>query len=347
MKKLTKQTKINEIIDNDKFLSLFDAELVEYIFKTTKEKYEKYRALKFLYLRDIFTFDKFKKKYSYENLFRIWKHSSFGWDESLSNYMRGNGFRGKKRPKHSEIMKIKMKGIDRGDSFREKKKIQNSSINFKIKFLINKGYNLDDKNEEEIKKIYTKFISDLRKSDKYKIKKVYNFLKTTKYLDYEMFINFKKKYVNTEINDDNITTIYHEMMSIISHISMEKNENMGKTKFFKRGFKKVNFCKNKTIIKYRSSWELKSIEFLEENQISYEYEPFYIEKEDGTFYLPDFLIDYNGDKILLEIKGFIRGDKGNLNEELKIKSAKKFCDEKSFKFIYLTKFLTNINDIIK
>jgi restriction endonuclease len=127
---------------------------------------------------------------------------------------------------------------------------------------------------------------------------------------------------------------------------MKNNENMGRTKFFKTGYKKVEYCKNKTIIKYRSSWELRSIEFLEINKIYYEYESFYIPRIDGKVYLPDFLIEIDKQLILLEIKGFIRGISGKHNEKIKIDSAKKFCEQNNMQYVYLPAPLSNIKQLI-
>jgi hypothetical protein len=344
---IKKHTKINELINNKDFITLFDSELIKYIDKIIKDVYQKHKALKNLYLNNVLTFDNFKNCYSNNDILKIWKNGRFAWPDDCVNFFKGYHSKGKLRPEHSEKMKIKMKGINRGDSFRETKKIQNSSINFKIKFLNNKNIDTTLKTEDEINKLYGLTISDLRKSKQYKIKKVKNFLKSNKYLNETIFLNFKNEINDINICDENINTIHTKMMSIISTISMNRNENMGSTKFFKTGFIKVKNCLNKSIIRYRSSWEFKTIEFLELNNIIYSYEPFYIEKENGTLYLPDFLIEYNGEKILLEIKGFIRGVKGKLNEEMKINAAKKYCNENKIRYVYLKKVLTNINEIIK
>jgi restriction endonuclease len=84
---------------------------------------------------------------------------------------------------------------------------------------------------------------------------------------------------------------------------------------------------------------------LENSGIFYEYEPFYIPTEDGRYYLPDFLIYLDTDKILLEIKGVIRGKSGKCNEIKKIKAAESYCDKLGIRFVYLTKKLDNIKDL--
>lgn len=343
---IKKQTKIKDLIDNQSFINSFEIDLINYIDEITKDTTEKYKALKSLYLDKILTFKDFKNKHSKNDILKIWKNTRFGWSDELTNFMKGSSFRNKSRPEHSNLMKIKMKGIDRGDSFRKIKKEQNSSIEFKIKVLKNKNIDITSKSENEIKDLYKTITSSVRKTNDFKIKKIKKFLKSNKYLEELTFLSFKNKFEYVDICNDNVEKIYTEMMSIISSISIVRNENMGSTKFFKTGFIKVKNCLNKTILRYRSSWELKTIEFLEINEIKYSYESFYIQKEDGTFYLPDFLIEYENKKILLEIKGFIRGQKGKINEEMKIKAAKKYCKENNIKYVYLQKILTNINEII-
>jgi hypothetical protein len=342
---IKKQTKLKDLINNEFFINLFEVELINYITKITNDDNEKYKALKKLYFDDILTFNDFKNRHSKNDNLKIWKGTRFGWSDNLTNFMKGSSFRDKLRPEHSEMMKIKMKGINRGDNFRETKRNQNSSIEFKVKVLTNKKIDVLSKTEDEIKKLYKLINSNTRKSKDFKIKKLKNFLKSDKYLDEPIYLNFKDRFKNLKITDENVENIYPEMMSIISSISMVRNENMGKTKFFKTGFIKVKNCLNKTIIRYRSSWELKTIEFLELNGVKYSYELFHIQKEDGTLYLPDFLIEYEGRRILLEIKGFIRGKKGKINEEMKIKAAEKYCRENNIKYVYLQRILTNINEI--
>lgn len=337
------KTKINKLIYNNDFYKCFDNDLINYIKSTTSDTYNVHKALKNLYLSNILKFEEFKNIYSYENNLKIWKGSRFGWDSSLSNYMKGKKFRNKKRPEHAKKMKVKMKGIKRTEEWKKLKTYQNRSIDFKITFLKNKSINIDGKKESEIIEIYSKYISDVRNSKKYKIKKIKKFLNNEKYINHDlhkMFITYYNE------NKDNLENVYKKMFSVISLISMETNENMGKTIFFKSGFIETIYCKNKSIIKYRSSYEEKTINFLEKNQISYKYEPFYIEKGDNGYYLPDFLIFYKDKCILLEIKGFIRGEIGKKNEEEKINAAKKYCKKNNMTFKYLRKPLTKIEELI-
>lgn len=338
------KTKIDTLINNKKFISLFDVELFNFMLENSENEKESYTGLKKLYFMGIFTFEEYKNEFSENGYIKFYNKQRFVWPLEYSNYKKGASFRGKKRPQHSEHMKIKMKGIDRGDSFREKKKVQNKSINFKIKFLKNKNVSIDYDDHKLVKETYSKYISNVRKSPTYKINKVNNFINNNKYKGVDIYDNYVKKYINTDINIENFDKPFTEMMSIISIINIKSNVNMGTTKFFKKGEVKVKYCLNSKVITYRSSWELKTIKFLEDKAIKYKYEPFYLKKSDNTYYLPDFLL-YLDDIILLEIKGFINGENGLKNEKLKIESAIDFCNEKGYKYCYLESKLINLKQI--
>jgi hypothetical protein len=342
-----KHIKITELINNENFLFKFTEELKNYIFKTSANNIDGYRALKKLYNESIFNYGDFLKKYSYNGHVKIWKKTRFGWEEKLVGYMRGTAFRDKKRPDHAKHMKIKIKGIDRGDNFRKIKSEQNKHINFKKMFLINKNISIDGLSDEEVYKLYSNYQSIYRKSCEYKINKINNFLKNKKYINNPLYKDFYEKYYNTEITCDNHTNPFVKMMSIISHTSMLNNSNMGKTKFFKNGFITVKNCLNKKIIRYRSSWEEDTIKYLETTDVKYEYEPFYIELPNGKTYLPDFLIYMNHEKILLEIKGFIRGKIGKDGENIKIETTKTYCKNLGIRYVYLTKSLKNLKELKK
>jgi hypothetical protein len=332
----------NLLIEKTTFIHLFDPKLVDYI-KNTIYNGNYVTCLKKLYSDNIFTKEEFVKKYSVDGKLKIWKSNRFGWPDEHVKYFKGNYFRNKKRPEHSELMKIKMLGIDRGDVFREIKRKQNSGINFKRKFLINRGFNIDDLTDEKIIERYSQYLKDRNNSFEYKKNKICNFInKNKKYLNESIYVDFVTKNKDVVITETNVDNLYKEVFSIISTITIKNSETMGNTKYFKRGIIVANYCLNKDIIRYRSSWELKTIQFLEENLINYEYEPFYIKKDDGTLYLPDFLL-YLNNKVLLEIKGYIRGKKGKEKEKMKIDAGEKYCKENNLKWVYLTKPLTNLN----
>ena len=342
---LKKKTKVKNLIGNEDFVNLFDNELFNYILRTSESESEAYTALKRLYFMSITTFREYKNAFSENGYIKFYNRGRFVWPLEYSNYKKGSAFRGKKREDHSKFMKVKMKGIDRGDSFRAKKKEQNKSIEFKITFLKNKGVIIDYENHKLVKKVYGKYISDIRKSDDYKINRINNFILNKKYVGIDIYDEYVEKYKTLVLTNENYHEPFTQMMSMISVINMRVNENMGTTKFFKKGNVNVSYCINKNVITYRSSWELNTINFLEKNKINYQYEPFYIKKSDGTYYLPDFLI-YLDDKILLEIKGFINGEEGYKNEELKIAAGIEYCNKNGYKYCYLESELNNLKEIM-
>lgn len=342
---LKKKSNISNLIDNKDFINLFDNELFEYILNTSENIKEGYIALKKLYFKDITTFNGYKMNFSENGFIKYYHRGRFVWSEEYRNYKKGSAFRGKKREEHSELMKVKMKGIDRGDSFREKKKQQNQSINFKIKFLKNKNIEIDYDNQGLVKRVYGKYISDVRKSAEYKINKIKKFILNQKYVGIDIYDEYVEKYKRLKLTKENYHEPFTQMMSMISVINISVNENMGTTKFFKKGEVNVKYCINKDIITYRSSWELDTINFLELNKITYKYEPFYLKKSDGTYYLPDFLIFIKKDVYLLEVKGFINGEEGLKNEKLKIDAGIKYCNKNNYKYVYLEDKLIDLKQI--
>jgi len=341
---IQRYTRIDLLYDNEEFLINFDNELKTHLQNTIMNKKEYYRALKFLYNKNIKSFKDFTDKYSNDGIYKIWNNTNFIFKdlETKLKYMI-IPFKGKKRPKHSEMMKIKMLGIDRGDNFRKIKNEQNKSINFKKKFLQNKNINIENKTDEEVYNIYCEYISKRNKSEEFRINKIKKFLKNDKYKNEELYEYFKNKYLNIKLDNKNYEEIYSEMLSLISIIAIKNNGNMGKTNYFKKGLINTKYCLNKSIISFRSSWEEKTIQFLEENKIKYEYEPIYLVTDNHRYYLPDFILPDL--KIMLEIKGFIRGKEGEKNEEFKIKAAKRYCEKKGLKFIYLKNILTNLKQL--
>lgn len=231
-------------------------------------------------------------------------------------YKKGNSMRGKKRPEHSVLMSEKMKVIALN---RSEEHINNLNIHLKEKYkekrlltmkIINENHQLS---KDEIYSLYSKWNSDNKKSFEHKHRKIQNFFLSKKYTENINFINFKNKYENVIINEENFVDIFSNMMSIISSVStMNPDNNMGSTSFFKRGF--IIDLKNEvnglTVLKTRSSYETKTIEFLEKNNIKYEYEAhcFYLEKYNLN-YIPDFKLFIGDEIIWLEVKGYIRGEK--------------------------------------
>lgn len=313
------------------FYSLFDNDLILHFTKSIS-------ALKVLYKLKIFTFKNFEEKYNYyfngEKFLKVIKFCKFRYASNEHSRWFGASFRGKKRPEHSKHMKTKMKGIDRGDKFREIKKQQNKSINFKISFLKNKGYDLVNLNNTKILEIYSKYISDRNKNFEYRKRTLLKFLSNEKYKYHILFDKIKIIFEQEGITENNISFLSKIKNSIISTVAMSENPEMASSKYFKRGYIDVVQCLNKKTIYYKSSLELNFLNYLENNKLKYSYEPYEIIKNEIGIYKPDFLINHNGEEYLIELKGFVRGKEGQSNEQLKIKSALFFLKNKQTKYIY-------------
>lgn len=114
------------------------------------------------------------------------------------------------------------------------------------------------------------------------------------------------------------------------------------------------FCKgtyfstktNKDIY-YKSSWEMKAIQFLDKSEEvhSFMYEPFsipYYHKNNKRHYIPDLLITYiNGKQKIIEIKpSYFLNAEVNLD---KFESAQKYCNDKGIVFeVWTEKTITNL-----
>jgi len=345
-----KKVSISTLLKSEEFYSCFNKDLIDYLKSSIQDDLQVCKALNYLMHKGVLDYKTFLEKYSINNSVKIWsKKGYFVWEKHLVNYMKGSSLRGKKQTK-DWVDKMRVWSTkyheNRSQSHKDKLAEHNRSLEFKKTYLTNHGIDINGKNVEEVINLYGKHLSDVRKSAKYKISCIKKFMVSKKYPNELLHSDFVKKYENVEIDETNYVSISSETASIISTVAMTRNENMGQTKFFKTGYIKVKHCKNKTLIRYRSSWELSTINFLENNKIQYEYEPFYIRRLDGKTYLPDFLILINNELILLEIKGFIRGKSGKENEQIKIDSAIEYCKLNNIRFIYLKKPLTNINQIL-
>lgn len=341
---------LNKKITIDHIKKYLNNDIINYIFKKFPEDY--LDVLRYIFKKtsqENLTIDYIEKNILISkktNNPLVWsrKYFSFYHSETDRTILKGHT-KGTKRPEIGLKIGNTLRGKSKSKEHREKMNNRLKSIDFKKNILIKNNIILDYNNEEEIKKQYSIYTSNRNKLPIHRINKIKKFLKSKKYLNEIIYMNFFEKYNEIEINEDNYLEIFTEMGSIISTISIRDSETMGNTKFFKRGIIEVKFCRNKTLLKYRSSWELTTIEFLEKNEISYEYESFFILKKDGSHYIPDFLIYLNNKTVLLEIKGFIRGKKGKEKEALKQEAAIEYCKENNLEYIYLLKPLTDINQL--
>lgn len=338
-----KRIRGKDVVNIKEFMDKFDKDLVEYIRdEATKCEDTMGRALKKLYTLDIFTKMNFESEFQKYGHLPIWKGTWFGWKQEVISLMRGSAFRGKKRPEHSKVMSKKMKVAANNRTDAHKK---NLSTFLKGEYYRKRPLTLGLVTEKEakeftierLKNIISSYNRDRIKSKEYRLMMVDRFKSRKKYASEELH----KKYLCDfeSVTPDNVEEAYSAMMSIISIVAMKNDPNMGTTKFFKKGTIKVSHCTNKTIVTYRSSWELDTILFFESIELKYQYEPFYIPKGNGKAYLPDFVIELpDFDKpIILELKGFVRGASGKESEKMKVSSAIEFAKSNNYHYSYCKK----------
>lgn len=114
-----------------------------------------------------------------------------------------------------------------------------------------------------------------------------------------------------------------------------RSQNSGRTNWFKTD----TICglqyntQGLTAIRTRSGLETDFIQFFEKYKIKWSYEELRILTLDGSgFYVPDFIIDVNGQKYIIEAKGsFYRQDK-EVYIKNKIGAGVKFASERGWKF---------------
>ena len=202
---------------------------------------------------------------------------------------------GKKRPKHSAIMKEKAKEKDTAFSKTLMKKNQffNKEVNtesFYEKQMINAGFAYD---KDNIMEGYGKFRSAINKSESYRKKRI----KTI----YEKADTFWKNIIKEVLGFDPTNTKFFDVDKVFllvhgiqSQINMEKNIRTGSNSFYKRevvgGLKYHK--RGVTCVITRSSTEANYIRMFEKEKVCWDYEHILIRSEFGL-YKPDFEIFFD------------------------------------------------------
>jgi nitrogen fixation protein len=151
----------------------------------------------------------------------------------------------------------------------------------------------------------------------------------------------------------NYNNLYQKLINQYGKNIKIKSNAISTQKKTKRGYLQGTFIpknKNKFIIvknkqnggkiKYRSSWELKFLQWCDQNpniiKVISEGIKIPYKDVDGKIknYYPDFVILYKNDKLLIEIKP----ENQTLNEtnQRKFAAAKEFANQKGLKFLILT-----------
>ena len=223
---------------------------------------------------------------------------------------------GRKRPEHSAKMK-KLAADETNATFNnvliQKNQLKNKKVNtpeFKRKFLQNKNLDVDNLNDEEIVIKFTEFKSQFMKSRDKRIKIIQ-----------QRFDNWEDEFkkliliITNNIEPHNIDLLnmaqsdFDLLYKRIHGVNTIRNWSIiqeSRTSFFKR-IKKSNFLYNtadQQEVITKSGLESCYIDFFETYHIPWEYETLRLETIDKKgFHTPDFIINFNDKRYILETKG--------------------------------------------
>jgi hypothetical protein len=349
--KTTHLYKTNEIFKK-LVLNKIENESIELINTYYKENFDDIIIV--LFLQDISFNELYSDIFKYKdyNINKIWsnKFKKFLVPNEHVNFVRGLVNKGKTRPEHSKLMKeLHPKGIRIGNEDVAKRL---KSIDFKKKVLLNKNIlqNEGIYTDEYILTEYSNFVSKNRKSIKYKLNNIKKFIKYEKYLhdtNYNELVYEISKLDLDNLDDKSILDINTRIYSYISSYHTKINENMGNTSYFIRTKVynlKYNLSK-KDYVKTRSSYETVLINILEENKIYWDYENIII-KSENSYNLNDFLIKYNCNQYILELKGFL--PKRNINETIdKTVNMFKYTEQNNLVYKYFRGVIKDINKLLQ
>ena len=228
-----------------------------------------------------------------------------------ANWMRGSGHRGVKRPEHSKKLKGRPNPKNSKSNW-SKSRIAHSifmnSVEWKRTVLENKGINIVNMNDDQIEDMYSEFRREVQASNSYKISKVQSFLENQKYdfhYDRDAIIDLLDRHEYNEA--------FSIVNSIISTVAiLDPSNNMGLSKFQTTSYTdQLPKCLNKDPFTTRSSYESDFIDHViipNIDQIeawSFEENVF---RSGNTTYTPDFMVQLDGIKYYIELKGFIRDE---------------------------------------
>ncbi len=254
---------------------------------------------------------------------------------------------GRKRPEHSRLMKdmavngsdeFKLNLMKKGEIFNKKV----NTIEFKRKKLENKGIDCSLMNVEQIETANSEYESNKIKSrgqrskvilswvgkweDEFLslIKIITNILPTKEYLDL--------------LSETAFVAIYKRIRGINTIRNWSKVKE-SRTSWFKR-IKIENLHYNtqgKSCVVTKSGLEADYINFFEQNNIPWSYEAVVLEtiKKDG-FHIPDFLIEYEDQTIMVEAKGSFYRQEVVEYFNNKVAAAVAYCKSNGIRYILTT-----------
>lgn len=276
------------------FENKLDTSLVSYLQENARENYE--YSIKQAFFRDL-SEDDFKCKCC--GVIKPKITASACNLKSCQDYVKGNAFRGKKRPEFAKKMSKKMLELSKQgllDRTAASKRI--NSIEFKKAGLIKNGKITGEESmsDNEIHEAYLLLKKERQQKSSYKQNCILNYINrhSSDKLVKEHLMCYKHS-----LNKDNLEVAYKKYNSIKSLNAMKNNPKMGSCNMWSRDkIQNLKFCKNADEVRTRSSWETNYIISFEKLKIFYGYESDMIPCE-STFYIPDFTTD----KYLLEVKG--------------------------------------------
>lgn len=256
---------------------------------------------------------------------------------------------GKKRPEHSAKMKELAKtGSDEFKaSLMQPGKKHNKEVNtiaFKRKVLKRRGYeDVDLMDDEEILMVHGELLGNIQKERSTRSKGI-----LTKYSNWDdEFKELAKELCKHEItkeyieglSDEEFLVCFRRLHGVQSIVNSVNSENTGRTSWFNHMFMedlKYN-TQGKTTVRTRSGLEAKFIEVFEKLGIPWSFEELRIPTTDYSgLYVPDFVIEYEGKKYIVEAKGsFYRQDKDKYIAN-KVMAGAKYATERGW--IYCMSF---------
>jgi hypothetical protein len=241
------------------------------------------------------------------------------------------------RPEHSKLMtSLAKSGSDIfKNSLIKKGEHRNKEVNkqsFLRTKLTNRGIDITNCSDEEIKLLNNTYESNKFNNNISLSNRIFSFI--LKESLQETFNNITKEQIISMSTEDPIKFEELKYKWRSWHHIIYCQAECG-AKHFKKGRKdnlKFNFA-GKNLVVTRSSYESNYIDFFEKEQIMWDYEPFRIELEKGT-YLPDFIFKFNGMKYLVEVKGYLL--ERNKVEYMKVKmnQAFEYAKKHGMEFIF-------------
>lgn len=255
---------------------------------------------------------------------------------------------GKKRPKHSEKMKLLAKTTDRLTGLMKKGNLHNKEVNtplFKKKVLSNKNINFTDEDLEEKYNRYLKsrWENTRGKSYETRLKDVNPCLLELITKKYGKDILLTEEYFKT-LEPHLREELYYDIHGILTRYYDKQIKKQRRSKFQRIYIDNLKYNKKVTALYCRSVLEHQWISFFEKNKIQWEYEPFTVNGKYKGTYTPDFLIEWNSYKIVIEVKGTLYGYPEDYIEN-KLEGCKEYCKTKNYKFLFILNKKPNIKHL--